>query len=61
MASVRDKTKQVEALRKLGLSEEEIQEVIEYDNKIDKGTKYLEHDLSAEQEKIAKKAIHVKG
>lgn len=61
MAGVRDKTKQIEALRKLGLSEEEIQEVMEYDSKIDKGTKNLEHDLSAEQEKIAKKAAHVKG
>lgn len=61
MASAKDQEKQKQALRKLGLSEEEIKELMEYDNKIDKGQKNLEHDLTAEQEKIAKKAIHVTG
>lgn len=61
MARGTDKTKQIEALRKLGLSEEEIKEVMDYDEKVDKGSKNLEHDLTKEQEKIAKKAIHVTG
>ena len=47
-------SKQVEALRKLGLTDAEIQQVLEDDKRIDKGEKLFE--LSAEQEKASKKA-----
>ena len=46
--------KQIEALRKLGLSEEEIQQVLADDKRIDKGEKLFE--LTAEQEKASKQA-----
>ena len=61
MATLKEIERQKDAMRKLGMTEEEIEELMEYDKEIDKGKKNLEHDLSAEQEKIAKKAIHVKG
>lgn len=47
-------SKQVEALRKLGLTDAEIQQVLEDDKRIDKGEKLFE--LSAEQEKASKQA-----
>ena len=47
-------SKQVEALRKLGLTDAEIQQVLEDDKRIDKGEKLFE--LSAEQEKASKLA-----
>ena len=46
--------KQIDALRKLGLSDAEIQEVLEADKRIDKGEKLFE--LSAEAEKASKQA-----
>ena len=46
--------KQIQAMRKLGMSEEEIAEVLEADKKIDQGEKLFE--LSAEQEKASKQA-----
>ena len=46
--------KQIEALRKLGLTDFEIQQVLEDDKRIDKGEKLFE--LSAEQEKASKQA-----
>ena len=46
--------KQLAALRRLGLSEEEIAEVLESDRKIDKGEKLF--SLTAEQEKASKQA-----
>lgn len=61
MATLKEIKRQKDAMRKLGMTEEEIEELMEYDKEIDKGKKNLEHDLSAEQEKIAKKAAHVKG
>lgn len=47
-------SKQVEAMRKLGMSEEEIADVLESDKRIDKGEKLFE--LDPELEKGAKKA-----
>ena len=47
-------SKQIEALRKLGLTNAEIQQVLEDDKRIDKGEKLFE--LSAEQEKASKQA-----
>lgn len=47
-------SKQIEALRKLGLTDAEIQQVLEDDKRIDKGEKLFE--LSAEQEKASKQA-----
>ena len=46
--------KQIEALKKLGLTDEEIVEVLADDKRIDKGEKLFE--LSAEAEKASKKA-----
>ena len=47
-------SKQIEALRKLGLSDAEIEQVLADDKRIDKGEKLFE--LTAEQEKASKKA-----
>ena len=46
--------KQIEAMKKLGMTDEEIADVLECDKKIDKGEKLFE--LSPELEKGAKKA-----
>lgn len=46
-------TKQIEAMKKMGLSDTEIAELIASDNAIDKGAK-MEFDLTPEQEKNAK-------
>ena len=46
--------KQIQTMRKLGMSEEEIAEVLEADKKIDQGEKLFE--LTAEQEKASKQA-----
>jgi DNA repair ATPase RecN len=48
---------QIEALRKLGLTEEEIKEVLEDDKRIDRGEKLFE--LTADQEQASKKARQV--
>ena len=47
-------SKQIDALRKLGLSNAEIEQVLADDKRIDKGEKLFE--LSAEQEKASKQA-----
>ena len=47
-------SKQVEALRKLGLSDAEIEQVLADDKRIDRGEKLFE--LTAEQEKASKQA-----
>ena len=47
-------SKQIEALRKLGLSDAEIEQVLADDKRIDKGEKLFE--LTAEQEKASKQA-----
>ena len=47
-------SKQIEALRKLGLTDAEIEQVLTDDKRIDKGEKLFE--LSAEQEKASKQA-----
>ena len=47
-------SKQIDALRKLGLSDAEIEQVLADDKRIDKGEKLFE--LSAEQEKASKQA-----
>ena len=52
-----DANRQIEAMKKLGMSEAEIAEVLEADKRIDKGEKLFE--LSAEQEREAKKARNV--
>lgn len=49
--------RQIEAMKKLGMSEAEIAEVLEADKRIDKGEKLFE--LTAEQEREAKKARNV--
>ena len=46
--------KQIEALRKLGLTDADIEQVLADDKRIDKGEKLFE--LSAEQEKASKQA-----
>ena len=51
-------SKQVEALRKLGLTDAEIQQVLEDDKRIDKGEKLFE--LTEEQKAVAKKATNTK-
>ena len=43
-------SKQIDALKKLGLTDEEIADVLATDKKIDKGEKLFE--LSAEKEKL---------
>lgn len=45
---------QIQAMRKLGMTEEEIAELLEADKKIDQGEKLFE--LTAEQEKASKQA-----
>lgn len=50
--------KQIEAMKKLGMTDEEIADVLECDKKIDKGEKLFE--LSPELEKGAKKARQAK-
>ena len=52
-----DTNRQIEAMKKLGMSEAEIAEVLEADKRIDKGEKLFE--LTAEQEREAKKARNV--
>ena len=52
-----DTNRQIEAMKKLGMSETEIAEVLEADKRIDQGEKLFE--LSAEQEREAKKARNV--
>ena len=47
-------SKQVEALRKLGLTDAEIEQVLADDKRIDKGEKLFE--LTTEQEKASKQA-----
>ena len=47
-------SKQIEALRKLGLSDAEIEQVLADDKRIDRGEKLFE--LTAEQEKASKQA-----
>lgn len=47
-------SKQVMAMRKLGLTDEEIQQMLKDDKAIDKGEK-MDFDLTPEQAKVAKK------
>ena len=47
-------SKQIEAMRKLGMTEDEIKQVLADDKRIDKGEKLFE--LTAEQEKASKEA-----
>ena len=47
-------SKQIDALKKLGLTDEEIADVLATDKKIDKGEKLFE--LDADQQKASKKA-----
>ena len=51
-------SKQIEAMRKLGMSEDEIAQVLADDKSIDRGER-MEFDLSAEAEKQAKKYANV--
>lgn len=50
-------TKQIEAMRKLGLSEEEIQQVLADDKAIDRGVKLFE--LTSEQKQASKQSRQV--
>ena len=54
MALLKEKDKQIKALKNLGLTDEEIAEVFADDEKIDKGQKLF--DLPPDREKGAKKA-----
>ena len=47
-------SKQIMAMRKLGLTDEEIQQMLKDDKAIDKGAK-MDFDLTPEQAKVAKK------
>lgn len=60
MATLKEIEKQKQAMRKMGMSEEEIKELMEYDKEIDKGKKNLEHDLTKEQEKQARAVANQK-
>ena len=60
MATLKEIEKQKEAMRKLGMTEEEIKELMEYDKEIDRGKKNLEHDLTKEQEKQARAVVNQK-
>ena len=60
MATLKEIEKQKEAMRKLGMTKEEIEELMEYDKEIDKGKKNLEHDLTKEQEKQARAVANQK-
>lgn len=51
--------KKVLAMKKMGMTDNEIKELMDYDKKIDKGEKNLEYDLTKEQEKIAKSVVKV--
>jgi hypothetical protein len=51
--------KKIMAMKKLGMTDEEIKELMEYDKKIDRGEKSLEYDLTKEQEKVAKSVVKV--
>lgn len=53
MATSKEKQKQIDALQRLGLTDDEIAEVLADDEKIDKGEKLFE--LSAEQKENVKK------
>lgn len=54
-----DNKTQIAAMRKLGMTDAEIQEVLAADKAIDRGEK-MEFDLDPEKEKIAKKFANVK-
>ena len=60
MATLKEIERQKDAMRKLGMTEEEIEELMEYDKEIDKGKKNLEHDLTKEQEKQARAVANQK-
>lgn len=54
---MKEKDRQIEAMKKIGMTDDEIAEVLESDRKIDKGEKLFQ--LAPEQEKTSKKARQV--
>lgn len=49
-----DKDRQISAMRKMGMSDEEIKELMEYDKRVEHGAD--EYKLTPEQEKVSKAA-----
>lgn len=47
-----DKEKQINAMRKMGMSEDEIKELIEYDKRVERGED--DYKLTPEQEKVSR-------
>lgn len=52
--------KQVEAMKKLGMTDEDIKELMGYDKEIDKGKKG-EYELTAEQQKVSQEVMRTTG
>ena len=52
--------KQVEAMKKLGMTDEDIKELMGYDKEIDQGKKG-EYELTAEQQKISQEVMRTTG
>ena len=52
--------KQVEAMRKLGMTDEDIKELMNYDKDVEKGTKG-EYELTAEQQKVSQEVMRTTG
>jgi hypothetical protein len=55
---VKTNEEQIKAMRRLGMTEEEIQDVLQCDKEIDRG-KRMDFDLDKETEKMAKKYCNV--
>ena len=53
--------KQEEAMRKLGLTDEEIKELMAYDKEVNADTPRLEHDLTGEKAKYAQEITRTTG
>jgi hypothetical protein len=53
--------KQEEAMRKLGLTDEEIKELMAYDKEVNNETPRLEHDLTGEKAKYAQEITRTTG
>ena len=53
--------KQVEAMKKLGMTEKEIEELMNYDKAVNKSEKNLPYDLTEEQKKVAEDVTRTTG
>lgn len=52
-----DKEKQITAMRKIGMTDDEIKKLLEYDNRVNHGED--DYKLTPEQEKVSKKARNI--